>query len=431
MLYALVIAFTFAIYLRSILFSTTVDDDGSQRMVDRCAPPPYNKQKPFLHNFSCWMYYLSSMIYGAGLCRTLWQDHVLKIVLTATIGCMLLWCFNVWVALLWVAHPINNQLTVWLNGRRYQVSLLLGLLSYKLPIAGFILFPIAVYIHPISAPILIVTAVTVTPVAWLWSIPALLNIKHLVRWTKARLDIQPFEIYKTFNWGKPIMAVKCLAEYFRHCLFPTGFTMYHPQIWGVAELEGNKARNYAVNAQFWLCVAFVALISCIGVIVGGTCLIGLLIAFVGILPWLGIVINPTQLWAQRYASLMSIGTSMFTYGLCSLIGEQYLIGIVLVYSIITLKDMSMYKDIFSFFHHHALHQPHNQNSAYFGAVGLNNYAVQARKEKKPNEAAIFASNSMALSLMWCIRNPQPDMIHQFALKQIEGANKKPLKKEGA
>jgi hypothetical protein len=401
--YIIVTLVTFAIYLKSIFHNYVVDDDNVVRG---------NKGWVCIKDFQSFV----RAIYGAGLFQNPIHDHLFRIFLTACIGCMIFACWNnLWVALLWVVHPINNQLTLWLNGRRYQVSLLLGLICYKIPMLGFVLFPLALYIHPIVAPMIIITAFMVTPIALLWVLPSVLCFNKLKSWLRGRFTLQNFELYKKFNWGKPVLALKCFSEYLRHGLFPTNFTMYHPEIWGVAELPGNKVRAYALNASFWLCLAFVLLIGYIGWYIGGTCLVGLLIAFIGVVQWLGIIINPTQLWAQRYTALSSIGFCMFTFGVCSYIGgdnvNYILLSVLIWYSIVTLKDMEMYRDLLSFFWYHYLQQPHNMHAAYFGSVGLSGYAAKAKDKKNQIEHAVYSTHSQASAFFWCYRNKKADLMH--------------------
>lgn len=427
--YIVIIATVWLVYWRSLSYSHTVDDYNAYKTAMSFKKSMSWKLDKILYN-------VIALTYGAGTFTNRLCDNILRIVLTTAIACLIMWCFNnVWIALLWAIHPINNQTTLWLNGRRYQMSLVFGLLAYKLPLLGFVLYPLAVYFHPISIPFIIITAVTVTPVALLWALPAIpMCYKRLEWWVNCRWTIQNFEIYQKFNWRKPVLAIKCLSEYFRHGLFPTNFTMYHPEIWGVAELEGNKQRAYALNLQFWLCLALLSIIGYIGWYIGGSCLVGLLIATAGLLQWLGLWVNPTSLWAQRYATLASIGFVMFTVGLCSFFGEHYqtsILSCVFVwYLCVTLKDMEMYRDFFSFFWMHYIQQPHNQDAAYFGSMGMNNYADAANKSKLFNETAMYASHSMASSLLWCMRNKKQDLIHDFANQQLMGI-KKPLDKKGA
>jgi hypothetical protein len=422
--YLLIIAVVFGIYSRSINHGYVVDDDKSyvctQGLLRYLAGGAYSKE------------HWTALFYGAGLFKDRVHDNLFRITLTATIACLIYSCFgNIWVALLWAIHPMNNQLTLWLNGRRYQVSLILGLLAYKFPIAGLFLYPMAVYVHPISLPFLPITALFVTPVAIAWALPAVFAMPRLLAWIKQRWMIQNFPLYKSFNWGKPVMAVKCLSEYAICALFTPKMTMYHPKLWGIAELEGNRQRAYALNPVFWLSIALLSLLGYVGWFIGGSCLKGAVIAFLGVLPLLGFWKNPTQIWAQRYASLAMIGFMMYVVGIAEFTGyhTNVLIPILVWYLTITMNSMNMYKDLYGFFWHHFIHYPNNQNAHWFGAVGFNNYAQAALKSKKFNDTAMYSSHSMAASLLWCMRNQTPDLIHNFASKQLQGLKEKaPTKK---
>jgi len=414
--YLLIIGFVWALYVKSIWYGYVVDDNNSSISAQKC-----------LHATRMSWKKVSKIINGAGLFKNTKLDHAFTILLTSIVSCLIYLCWgNIWLALLYACHPMNNQTTLWLNGRRYQLSLILGLLSYKLPILGFVGYPLALWVHPISAPFIILTGIFVTPLAYLWAIPGVFALPKLNRWLQGRWKIQNFELYKRFNEGKPVLATKCLGDYFVKSLFPRGFTMYHPTIWGVAELEGNRLRAYAENLHLYLSIALIASVGFLCAYLGGMAQMGFIIAVVGLIPWIGLWINPTQLWAERYATLSNIGFCMMLIAFADAtpFGAICKLSLILWFSIIVLKDMEMYRDVFSFFFKHFIDQPHNQNAAYFGTTGFNNYARDHKKAGNPNDVKIFASASMCSGLLWCMRNKKADLIHDFAGKMLAQVDKK-------
>jgi hypothetical protein len=97
--------------------------------------------------------------------------------------------------------------------------------------------------------------------------------------------------------------------------------------------------------------------------------------------------------------------------------------IIAIFSLITFKDMEMYRDFFSFFWHHAIHQPNNMNSAYFGTMGMNNYAAAAKEQKKGVDSMLYHSTSTAIGLIWCFRNRKHDLVHTFMMDKMKSRQK--------
>jgi hypothetical protein len=371
--------------------------------------------------------------YGAGIFENNEYDHLLTTALSISVACMIYSCFgNIWAALLWLAHPLNNQVTIWMNGRRYQISILLGLLAYKLPYLGFIFFPAALWIHPISAILLVSSLLFSGLIALTWLIPCLLLKTRYTDWINQRWSIQDFKEYKEFNIGKLSLAARCYGEYWLHFLFPRGFTMYHPDIWGIAELQEQKKANYAFNGSYFAYIALLVFILYMGWVAGRSCLLWAILANCALFQWCGVWKNVTQLWAQRYASLFSIFGTLYLMGLVDAFVPTHFqlackMSLLVWYTVITLKDMDMYQNFYSFYLKHIIDSPHNENAAYFSTIALNNNAVHFIKNKDRMNALMNDAYSSACGFYWCMNNQKPDLIHDFMKGKL--AMKKQVKEQ--
>lgn len=417
--YLIIILFNIILFFRTFKYELAVDDNEAFRHCQNSK----HWNKTTLHGYFT---RLSSILYGAGLFKDHKKDHIFTTFLVTLFSCLLYVAFgNIWVSLLWSSHPINNQVTIWLNGRRYLISLILALVAYIFPSTGFILFPLALWFHPVSIA-MFVAGLIKTPVALTWLIPCFLVVGRYKHWINQRWSIQNFEEYKKFNIGKISLAVRCMAEYWLSLLFPTGFTMYHKRIWGIAELDYKKKENYAFDLSFWIFISVISSILVIGLYCD--CIIWAILANIAVFQWCGIWKSPTQLWAQRYASLFSVFGLVYLTKIIGLfdinIQNTILFCILTWYVVITMKDMGMYRNVYTFFFHHVNSTISNQNAHYFATVGLNNFAVEYFKEKNKLNALMCDAFSMAFGFHWVLHNKKNDLIHSFMKEKINGKNKK-------
>lgn len=413
--YLIIIVFNLILFFKTLKYGLAVDDNGSWSHTQHA-------KKWKKESLSGKINRISILLYGAGLFRDNEKDHLFTMVLVTIFSCLLYACFgNIWLSLLWSSHPINNQVTIWLNGRRYLISLVLAMLAYKFMAFGFILYPLSLWFHPISAAVLI-AGIIKNPLALTWIIPCILIIPKYKYWISQRWLIQDLKEYKIFNWRKISLAIRCLSEYWKHLVFPTKFAMYHPEIWGIAELEGNRQRNYAFDRVFWLCVLFLFLLGVIGWLGGSSCLLWAIMACFSVIQWSGIWKSPTQLWAQRYASLFSIFGILYILEAIKLVPQWELtikLMFLLYYITITLKDMGMYRNFYTFFLHHAIMNTHNQNAHYYATVGFNNQAIFFYREKNQLNSLMNDAFSCACGFHWVLHNKTPDLIHDFMGKKLE------------
>jgi hypothetical protein len=415
MQYAIIVIATIAIFYRTLRYGYVVDDDNAAIMSFKAKEYLWrNPRKVF--TLQAWR-----VMYGAGLLRDTRFDHGFTILVTACIGCLLYAAFgNIWLSLLWVAHPANNQLTMWLNGRRYQLSLLLGLAAYVWIPAGIVLWPLAIALHPIALPFVLLAAVIKTPWALLWLLPGLRAVPWLVKWMQSRLVNVNEEHYQKWHAWKLVTGVEALGAYWFDLLVPTGVRMYHPKIWGYAEFPDNLKRmltwrEFIGPALLTIAVGALALQSYIGSV-------GFVLALVAVLPWCGMWLNPTQLWAQRYAAVFNIGGLMVVLGTLEHLPSDLRLAAHMVlltwYVVLTMKDMNAYKNIYMHFWKQLVNEPHNENVAHWTVSICNENGVQFNKHGMQNEALMNEIYTLAAGFLWCMHNPEENHLHKFINKKL-------------
>lgn len=415
--YLILVSIVLVMYWKTLWFGLTVDDPQAYKRAQTRKQQLF-KEPRHVPGF------IWDILYGAGLFNNTKYDHLMTICLTATIVCLLHTCFgSIWLALLYAVHPVNNQTNVWLNGRRYQISMIFALLAYKFVLAGVVFYPIAVWFHPVALPMVFIAIMFKSVKAAVWLITLPIVMFKLERWLKSRWKIQNFDEYKVFKWQKLVLATKNLGDYIRECLFPVRFTMYHPETWGLAELPDNRKKMYAIDLKFFASLSLIIGTAWLATF-STEIMMGYVIGVGSLVQWLGFWKNPTQLWAQRYATLASVGFCMYLIAALDFLGLSTAKWMLLTYyAIVTYKDLEMYRDFYSFFWKHFIDQPHNQNAHWFGPIGFNNNAHYFRQNMMLQEGFMAESHYMASAFLWCMRNAKHDLIHGFLKKKLNGSVK--------
>lgn len=353
--------------------------------------------------------------YGCTGACPLWVDHLITITLH-TLNCLCIcYLFGYMAAIIYAVHPTNHQISIWLNGRRYQLSIFLSLISIINPYVGFIAYPLALWIHPISAPAFILSAViNLSYIPLLWLIIGSLFYGHIEKWTKNRFKIQDNEIFQKFEWGKITLSIKCLALYWYDALIPFNIKMFQPQIWGM-ELTGNRKRMYDLNVHFWLSIAFLSAIH-VGVwLVDSSSLKWAILFDLCLFQWLPIWKNPVQLYANRYS-----GLAMVFYGVL-FVKLFYSIApfLVLYLGMVTLKDMHMYRDVYAYMFSQIIRMEHNMPAHWYAMNGFHGHVEFFLKKGNAGDAYMNDCYGKSVGFMWCLNNSKYDMIHDALTKKIQ------------
>lgn len=415
--YLIITAFTLALLFPSMKHQLSVDDANSRETATKSKKLLLTTKRHFLKR-------LASILYGAGTIRNIQYDHLLRLILVLiTVNLIYLVSNNIWISLIWVAHPINSQLTLWLNGRRYLISMILGLLAFKFTYTGIILFPIAVFFHPVSIVVFFASLIIKGKITLLWLLGTPFMYWRLEDWYRERFKIQPFEEYQVFRLGKISLAIRTLGEYFIRTIIPHSFTMYHPTIWGLSELMENKKGNYAFNASFFGYTAVIVSILTVGWLTSRSCLIGAFLAILAVFQWLNIWKSVTQLWAERYACYFSIFVLYFLMQIIDVWSPKdftYLwkMSFLTWCVCITLKEMKTYRNFYTFFLNQVFNQPNNLNLCYTAVQASNDNIEAYMKENKMIDVAMNDALGMAYGFHWVIHHKQADMIHEFMNQKL-------------
>lgn len=357
-----------------------------------------------------------SITYGClGICPK-WVDHAITTFLNFVIASLICALFNPLSAIIYTIHPTNHQLTLWLNGRRYQLALILGLISTIFPFVGFIAFPMGMFIHVSILPFVFISAIinqTWLPI--LWALPALFAVKHIKAWIKRRYSIQPTEVHKKFEWGKIILSIKCLSSYWKDTILPTKLSMFNEEYWGL-ELEGNRKNMYSINAHFWLSVAFLLIIH-VGVwLIDRSFLKWAFLFDLSVLQWLPLWKNPVQLYASRYASIAMVFGCLLLSQVIPQPWNMLYLGYI---GTLTLNNMGMYKNVYSYFFLHMLHQPNNMAAHWYAIHGFNNQSMWFQKTNKQADALMNDVYSRTAGFLWVLNHKHFDMIHEEVYRKFQ------------
>lgn len=409
---AIIFIITLTLYFRTLRYGYVLDDINWIKTMRR------------KHDMGSRLAFIKYLPYGCGAFKNPQLDHLVTIILTAILGCCINLAFgSFWAAVLYIVHPMNNQLNIWMNGRRYQVSLILGLLAFAFPVVGALLFPLAVWVHPIAIP-LYVAAWVLEPslllFTWLVAIP--FAYPKLKNWVKSRHINSPEPERWTFKPKKLIMAVKNLKDYWVGTLWSPFFIMYHNKRWGVTEIPEQAADAYALNKEFYISVLTLALTHGIVYLLDPTALVWFLLADISIIAWLGAVYNPLQYWAQRYAALFNIFALI---GIVQVLGGSYALAAIVWQAATTYHNMGMYRDLNSYLLWQVIHQPHNINAAWSTINGFNRLAVDHNTQGERVHAYTFRILSDAVGFHWCQANQERvDFIHRYMRDRLGMNHKK-------
>lgn len=245
-------------------------------------------------------------LYGAGLFPNPKHDHVFSVGLHIFNASLIYSISNSLLAsLLWLVCPVNNQVSLWLNGRRYSIAIALCLLAWQFKFLAIPLYIAAIYIH-VSAvvfPLLLL----LTPYWWvtLAAIPLFLAIGF--PWMKATYISRKSEFAKDnelqkINHKKAILYVKSIGYNFFHTLFPFRPSMYHEHLFYFSRYEWANKEGYSFNASFFR-----------GLVVLGIVLASISQGNIWAAWWLVFIslysniITVTMNAADRYCSLAAVG----------------------------------------------------------------------------------------------------------------------------
>lgn len=356
------------VYWRTIDFGLCVDDVSWSHLV-----PRYGK-----FSWKAWYTVTKNRLYGCGTFgKNKKVDHSFAIALH-TLACVLIFfafgtnIVSFWAAILYSLNPANNQTSIWLNGRRYMINIILVLLMVIMGKWGLLLYPLtAVFqINAIFSPVI-------------YGAPYLLVtvLAGLICWkeVKSKYDIRRKALHNadmlTFFPKKLIAVVKLYGAYVRKMLLPGRCMMNYPFLgqWGLSK-DGNK-NAYSLDIHFFFGLATIAatLYGLYFYYPQGDLFNWFLFMVLATAQWSGFI-TVTQTYADRYISLPNAFMMFFLSDLLFLyLGNYALIPIAFLIGnyYVNLRDvMQMYGNIWTFYDYHIWHDPAGTKCREFKAARL-------------------------------------------------------------
>jgi hypothetical protein len=363
--YLIIIAFTLMLYFPALKCLIIVDD---VRWYGNIKQGHWAwTQNPTLKNIIPW---LTARLYSGGTFGIKWNqkitrwsitsvqiDHAFSIALTALIGVLMYLDFHsLWAVLLWTSASSTTHIAVWLNGRRYAVSIILVLLMVACLNAGGWWVALAIPLYALT-PLFHMTAFC-APVMY-WPFIPVMGVIVVTFWPKLYQHWQTKEdaivlcSRKDYNVKRLIPIIKSYGFYFFKMMFPmmtrTNYDCLY--MWGVTP-EGNKdAYEFNINFYKGIAAFLITIIAYMAMPYNHRCWV--LFTFLGTLQWCNIV-NTTQIVSDRYIILPNV--------FCQVILALWLpwwacASIVVANVCFTSMAFRMYENIQGMFDYHMYHWP--------------------------------------------------------------------------
>lgn len=299
----------FLFFFRGLFLGHVVDDVVRIKVMQDI----YSK---FKWNLTSIKSVITNGFYGAGLFLNPRIDHAFTLVIHL-INCLLInrmvgGELGFWSALLYMLTPVNNQTVLWLNGRRYQLTILAVLLAWNFKILGFVLYPFMAWLHVsgIAFPALlaftpewkfIILGIVIAVLCGWNRIFDVLN-SRLSDFTNPKDDINECQ---KITWKKALIYVKSIGWYVQHIALPLKPMMYHEFLYYFSRYEEGKKKGYSLDAQFWFGLLVLGgLITQIVMGGPGAFWAGWFLIFIS--QWCN-VYTVTMHVADRYCSLAGVG----------------------------------------------------------------------------------------------------------------------------
>ncbi len=353
----IIIALNLILYVRTMKFLLVADDLAWYLRYSKYGWMKLNE----VHSLEQFKRFIFERLYGGfTFGKNVSLDHLFSVALHTTIAIMMYYVFGAvsdynvsfWAAILYSCNPINNQTSIWLNGRRYAINIILVLgmmllapLTHGWAYAGA-LYWITTNFHMTAffAPILLLGKYP-----WiLLGVPVLLaarwknivwKINHRYERIKDddRLKLTPERLF---------IIIKYYGHYFFKMLFPGICAMTYSKLffWGQTK-EGNK-NAYSFN--------FDLLLGIISIIISGALIYFLPVGykymaaymFLSLIQWCAII-PVVQDLADRYAGMATVFMMFFVSYFINLYGGQYAVailsGIIGYYIPLLLTVMRMFQ----------------------------------------------------------------------------------------
>lgn len=319
--YVIIFAVSIALFWRAIRCGLVVDDVNAHPIAQEYKQLWQNKKIVFSEMI--W-----NVLQGAGLFKDIRLDYAFTVLLHTINACLVLKISGMFPAgLLYLCNPINNQTALWLNGRRYAISIFCVLASWAFWPLAVVLYPFAVWLH-ISG--VMFPALFLSTPFW-YNVPlgalifGLIGFKKFKERTKGRMEQFPegSELFK-IHWRKAIFYVKHIGYYFQTILFPLKPRMYHDYHYYFPRYQKDIDKAYRIDLDFARGATVLAYLG-FEIIVNQNFWAFWFLLFIS--QYAGIF-TTTMNVADRYCSLAGIGLLVLLFQKIALMPEPYATALV-------------------------------------------------------------------------------------------------------
>lgn len=347
---------------RAMYCGYVVDDDSWLRTMR-------NTKKAFKENGFPLHQVILRACYGGGIFQNAMQEHFFTIVLHG-VNCSLIYRMSgsILAAMLYLINPINNQTTIWLNGRRYALSVLFVLLAWNFwwtaPAMAWLCS--LVHVSGMPFPLLFLWTPFWPAVPFAGAIMAFLGRGHVIKKTIGRKrDFKNGNENQKLSWKKSIIYIKTIGYQFFNCILPVKPAMYHDFLFYFSQNEEGTKKGYSLNFDFWKGLSACALL-------------GYLIVFqhsfwafwfvLFISPWCN-VYSVTMNASDRYCSLANVGVMVLLAQYLTKLPDPYRTAAICAIGVFyVLKYWPLffaYRNVENFHQYHINQQPNIINPRFF------------------------------------------------------------------
>ncbi len=355
----IIIAFNLILYFPTLKYGYVMDDE---QWIDGIKDGFFKNKRG--------IEFIKLRLYGAGTFGLNKEiDHAFTLMLH-TLICVLIYIglgynhISFGGAMLYACNPINHQTSMWLNGRRYAINIILILLMIisnqqgflgKLLAMGIYLFTGLFQVTAIFSPIILGILPSIVMVIFSLLFHQQIKDKIIDRERNMADGDQ-----KKFHPSRIIVIVKSFGFYFGRMLTPGICATIYPNLfwWGKTK-EGNKDA-YKIDRDFIIGIFYILCFIPVFLLLHGNYRCWEIFTFLAIMQWCNII-PVLQVLADRYISLANVFMMFFLsyfintilpqdgWMILMLIGAYYCLGLSVV--------MPMYKNIVSFYNYHIEYFP--------------------------------------------------------------------------
>lgn len=256
-------------------------------------------------------------LHGSATVKSIKWDRVITIGIHALACLMVYFTFGrdktSWMAaMLFAVHPVNNQVSCWLNGKRYGINTILVCLMWMLGAWGVVVWCLTPLFQISALPALFLYFWK----GWGWPL-LLLPIAYFIgwnkdggflpRWFRGRLKNVNSKVFVELSARKWIIYFKSFGFYVRQYLWPRNIFMWHSFLEEYGMTKEETEKSFKMDRDFYFGVlAFVSFIVLIILNRGN-------VAGFGLFWWVLFIsvfcnfVTITQTIAERYTYLPGVG----------------------------------------------------------------------------------------------------------------------------